>query len=336
MNINAVNDAIKALAQSLQIATVFPAAMLVLANVYLILPLASIPLEASLPTSTTIIIGLTLMLSYTLYAFNFPLIRLLEGYKLETNPLRTWLLSNKRQWHDYFVSEVQRWQTLQKVLENRHPDPSELATNRAYQYVSFELARLRYEFDRDYPASRLAVLPSALGNTIAAFEDYARNRYGMDTIALWPRLVPILKEADYLDFVTQEKAVFDFILNTGLVVTLLGGEFCVLWLLLGEVGASLISAAVATGILLVMYHGAILAARQWGLAVRVAFDLYRHDLHDRLGIQSTESDSFADEYDRWQAVSEFTLFKPAHLEVEFLLKHLEFRRNLKSAAKGDG
>ena len=80
------------------------------------------------------------------------------------------------------------------------------------------IAEKERRMEHDFPSKIDSILPTRVGNTIAAFEHYPQIRYKMDSIVLWSRLVPILYKEKYLDFVTQEKTVFDFLLNMFVVV----------------------------------------------------------------------------------------------------------------------
>lgn len=311
MNVNAIKDAVKALAHSLQVPTIFPSSLLVLVNAYVVVPLILPDLDLSTPSAGTVMVSLTLLLSYTLYAFNFPLIRLFEGQKLRNTDLFAWLLKKQQ---DAFDDLYERLMDLRLEYEScrdyfdaldpdAHIDHEKLAQMTARRQVLEALwPKLERRFDRDYPSTRGKLLSTRLGNTIAAFEDYSRTRYGMESIVLWGRLVPVLKERDYLEFVAQEKAVFDFLMNTCAVIGFLGLEFTYLSLFLNPLITPLIIAStLVLGV--VLYNGMVIAARQWGTTVRVAFDLYRHDLHQRLGLK--ESSSFTEERRRWEMVSEF-------------------------------
>ncbi len=324
MNINAIKDAVKALAQSLQVTTIFPAGLLVLVNAYLVLPQVCPDLDPATPSAVTVMASLTLMLSYTLYAFNFPLIRLLEGYKLQEADLLQWLLKRQRGEFDALVTEIRElWARLEECRDyfdrlDKDDIPGDeqfFGYRKRWQQLKARLPRLERRFELDYPSVREMVLPTKLGNTIAAFEDYPRTRYGMDSIALWARLIPILKEENYLEFVSMEKAVFDFLMNTCIVTVVLGLELIYLNLFRGKWGLAVFITGLVGVAVAVLYHGMIIAARQWGTTVRVAFDLYRHDLHRRLGLRA--AGNFRDERERWQAVSQFFLYRRKKVLEEF-------------------
>ena len=315
MNITTIKDTVKALAQSLQVTTVLPASLFVFVNVYLILPDLWPGFSPESSSVLTLAISLTLMGSYTLYAFNFPLIRFLEGHKMRRSDLSQWLLQKKREQFKELLSQIEALTEERLRFKNRLGfDPDKDSTSqlskkesRYWGFLKSRSAELEYELDRHYPSTIDSVLPTKLGNTIAAFEDYPRTRYGMDTVALWPRLVPLLKEEKYTDFVTQEKSVFDFLLNMFAVVVALSIELIYLNLFLGRLVVSIGIAIVSPIISYMLYEGMSIAARQWGTTVRVAFDLYRYDLRQRLGLCPAKT--FGEEYQRWQEVSQFLLFR---------------------------
>jgi hypothetical protein len=214
------------------------------------------------------------MLSYTFYAFNFPLIRFFEGYKFQEDLLLNWF---------------SEW----------------LKTKEKERFKNVKIKKQFRQLDRDFPSGE--IMPTKIGNTIAAFEEYPKNRYGMDTIALWPRLVPVLKGEKFLDYVIREKSVFDFLLNTCIVVIALGLELVYRALFLGDLVGAIFILGVICLMVIVLYEGMYIAARQWGTVVRVAFDLHRHDLAQRLALKPATT--FREEWARWEAISRFFLHR---------------------------
>jgi hypothetical protein len=342
MNITTIKDAVKALAQSLQVTTVFPAALMVLVNAYVVVHQIWPSIGLATPSAVTIMVSLTLMLSYTFYAFNFPLIRFLEGYKVQDSDIFRGALKRQReQFRDLDVrirmlrEQDQAYRSLFEELDWDALAQEEMIDVRwkEWQEVRLDRARFEHEFDRDFPSQIGMVLPTRLGNTIAAFEDYPRTRYGMDPIVLWGRLVPLLKEKQFLEFVSQEKSVFDFLLNTCIVVAFLGLELFYLCLFLGEFVLAVLVLGLAGLFVWVLYNGMVIAARQWGTTVRVAFDLHRHDLCQHLGLRPAKS--FRKEVERWQAISRFFLYRQDDIDRGFreFIPQAEVAKQEKQTAK---
>ena len=115
---------------------------------------------------------------------------------------------------------------------------------------------LLYRLEHCFPSAYDGLSATSLGNSIAAFEDYPRIRYGIDSIALWPRLLPILRDEKYHEYVAQEKMTFDFLLNMLAVTTILGFEFIYFFLYIGNVALSCFALGLTTFLLWVLYSGA--------------------------------------------------------------------------------
>ena len=166
MDISTVKDTVKALAQSLQVSMVLPASLLVLANVYLILPLLLLDLDVASPLVTGIVIALTLMISYALYAFNFPLIRLLEGYKLRSIDFSRWLRWKAQSDFQDLLDEISELRKERLRFENHlrfSPDDAGVKRlsedeSRYWLFLKTKLAEREYRLDRHYPSTIHAVL----------------------------------------------------------------------------------------------------------------------------------------------------------------------------------
>jgi hypothetical protein len=319
MTITSIKDAIKALAQSLQVSTIFPAGLFILINAYVVLPQIIPGLDTQSVVAITLIISSALMLSYTFYAFNFPLIRLFEGHKLRDADVSQRLLQSQRARHQRVIDRLDNLYDRALLLKNEFGfDPDQRPTPRAltkderndWNEVQFEMSELERRLDLSFPSETKAVLATSLGNTIKAWEEYPRTRYGMDAVALWPRLVPLLQQTKFLEFVSQEKSVFDFLLNTCLVVGVLGLELTYLCLFTGAWAKALLIPLATIVLVYVLYQGLVVAAREWGTTVRVAFDLHRYELYKRLALKPTWT--FEEERVLWEQISQFFAFRRKH------------------------
>jgi hypothetical protein len=227
-------------------------------------------------SNDTVIIGTifaTLTLSYLLYSFNNPLIRLAEGYIWRRHPL--------------LIMFQQKHQEQYRKLY----DLSRAGNKEALQ-----------EIDTHFPSDEKYVMATSLGNTIAAFEHYSYTRYGIDAVALWPRMLPILQDNHYIDFVSQQKTVFDFLLNMMFATILVGFELTGLYSYWGQLKYSLICIPVTVFLVWVFYLGAISGAVLWGSSVRVAFDLYRGELWNLLHLRPVRK--YSEEVERWKDISQ--------------------------------
>lgn len=227
---------------------------------------------ASASTQVIIIAAAAVFIALLLSGLQYPLTRLLEGYPLERaqkapvlRRLYRWRL---RHWQQVF-------DRLTAALEGA-PGP--------------ERTRAAVRLNGCFPAKRESLLPTEFGNVLRAFETHPRRRYGLDGIAIWPRVAMLLSDGERAD-VDEASTDVQFFVNL-LVVTVLVGA-----VLAADVAAHatsisgrVVSAALvsmgtlAAGVL--CWRASIGAGRRWGSSVRAAFDLHRLELYERLGVKT--------------------------------------------------
>jgi hypothetical protein len=129
-----------------------------------------------------------------------------------------------------------------------------------------------------YPEERL-LLPTRLGNVLRAAEAKAGQRYGLDTVIMWPRLYPHVPDplARALHETRNQLDTY--------------ASLCVSFLVAGVILAAVLltdgpwlavpGATLAAG--WIAYRAATTTAIKYGEAVAVAFDLYRFPMLDGLG-----------------------------------------------------
>ncbi|NGY65330.1 hypothetical protein G7043_41195 [Lentzea sp. NEAU-D13] len=193
------------------------------------------------------------VLVLVLQPLQLPMMRLLEGY-----------------WPRWTARPGVWWQNRKRdrLAKQAKPDGDVQQAGRAG-------SRLRRRFPRG------EMLPTALGNVLAAAESRAGHEYGYDAVVAWPRLYPVLDE--------QTRAVVDDRRNTldGLVrisvsafvtAAVSGGLlYRASWWLLIPVGLLVLSR--------VSYLAAVHAAGEYGESLKVAFDLNRFALLARLHLE---------------------------------------------------
>lgn len=177
----------------------------------------------------------------------------------------------------------------------------------AHPYGNAEWREYR-EFQQ-YPSDTSKFQPTRLGNVFLAAENYSRERYGLDSVYLWPRL--------YLSVPTEVRAILDDARRAvdQLVVIATAGVLSVLaalglglagWLLEGVTAPSVVWGPVAAAASLVAvgaYLSAISAAVAFGDLVRSVFDLYRNELLAKLGVPAPKTREV--EKRTWIAVGQF-------------------------------
>ena len=188
--------------------------------------------------------------AYLLQAFTRPVVQFYEGY-LWPAPLRRWRTRIQQQ-------RQQKWR--EKAQQDR--------ADEAYE---------RFFYGFPTPAEQL--LPTRLGNTIRATENYGVKAYGMALPFWWPRLWLLLPEAEQEAVegsLTQLVALLN-LATLWFVVTLDGAIYLLLcqtaarhWWWLVLLGGLLLAWA--------CYTAAIVQARSYGQRLRAATDLHRFAL----------------------------------------------------------
>jgi hypothetical protein len=175
--------------------------------------------------------------------------------------------------------------------------------NELYLEYKYDNEKQQY-FNTHFPESDEAILPTRLGNTMAAFEYYSKARYGIDAVGMWPRMIPILMENEFLDVVSQKKNSFDSLIYLLYVSLFLGLELTYAYFY-SQKPISLLIPLFTAIIVKFLYNACINNAVQWGMSVKVAFDIYKNDLRNKLGLR--EPEDYDDEKELWTEVSEFIL-----------------------------
>ncbi|MHA6760023.1 hypothetical protein [Streptacidiphilus sp. PAMC 29251] len=199
------------------------------------------------------------VLGLLLYPFQVRAVRVLEGYWDRwsfTAGLADVLAEHQRR----------RWQALHR----RSQEPSRRAAEMRVAADAYRRLAARPSVD--------VLLPTALGNALRAGELSAGERYGLGTLASWPRIFPQVSDPvagalrstrDALDTAVN---LFWSLLAVGAVSTgALWDEPGAWWL----PALALVLAAVA-------YQGAVIAAQAYSGLMRVVYDLHRFDLLDAL------------------------------------------------------
>ncbi len=163
---------------------------------------------------------------------------------------------------------------------------------------------LRQEFGDHFPTNPDFVLPTPYGNVIAAAEEYPRRLFNIDTVVLWPYLVPTLTNNGYAQYVIRAKSIMDFLLNLTTV-------FVAFFFLLGTSefiynGLSFLlvqKLIIVGGSFAMLYYLSILGAEGWAATISTAFILFREDLRQVLQLRPIQD--YEDEKELWEQTSSF-------------------------------
>ena len=201
-------DISKTLGKSFIISSFFPGLIFVTFNVIFLLPHLR-PMEItyisswddlSLVYKISFVLLAACIVGFFISSINIPLIRLYEGY--------------------YRFQKEYLFNPLLKRQLKRFSDISERLKQKTC--VDSEYVKLQLEVHFYFPPKD-KVMPTKLGNLFAAFEWYSKKRYGIDSVAFWPRLISVIPEG-YSKIIDDAKSSFDFLINTSFFMFILGIE----------------------------------------------------------------------------------------------------------------
>jgi hypothetical protein len=197
------------------------------------------------------------------------LVRALEGYWLEQPFWPLWLRRLATVWPRWRLGRL-------SALADHNPTQAATAGGAGWRLDAEwqRAATAAYQRWRRYPAEE-RLLASALGNALRAAEDDAGQRYGLETILVWPTLYVVLGERTraIIDDQRTQLDVAARLAATLVVTAVVAAGLLARWWPWGVV--------VPVGLLglaWLSYRAAVSAAVAYGDGLRLAFDLSRFDL----------------------------------------------------------
>ena len=250
--------------------------------------------QAKSPSQALAVLATAVVGGLVLSALQTPLYRALEGYFLwKWRPA----IATKRRDHFVKVKHL-RQKRLDAIyfrnLEDPTPDDKQqLAAleadpkvsrflNRRKSLTAVEKSLLAEQLR--YPVADDQVAPTRLGNAIRRLEEYAYDRYRLDSQALWYELTAVAPKP-LRQQVDSARAGVDFF------VCLLYGQLLVAAASLASLGAPhphVLTLALTAAVLVVLtpvwYQLAWTTTDDWALAVRALVDLGRKPLAESVGL----------------------------------------------------
>jgi hypothetical protein len=143
-------------------------------------------------------------------------------------------------------------------------------------------------------------LPTTLGNIIRALDAYPFTRYAIEGGVFWPHLQHVIK-GDLREDVSNQRMLLDMCLALTSLFALLVATTVFLgpWLFFGYFWLLYVPGFV--GLSWIFYRTSIQAALALSRAMRAAYDVFRFDLLDALGVRAPKD--LKDEREKWERFS---------------------------------
>lgn len=266
-----------------------------------------------------LVVIVTVIIGFTLSALNTLILKVFEGYSIPFAAHIFYNLSKRKHLSQARKLLADR-QTLKSEIRHleKHTNPS------PEQKATLEDMRTRYykltaDYGLHYPEDLNDILPTRFGNVLKAAENYPGERYGMDGVHFWPRLVHVI-HPEYKATIDHTRNELSFLANMS-ILSFLFSCMCVAAVFvemsstqvvlnqpavfiqfLDQVQSYFIAAAIGLMSFAFFYNASIFAVGSFGFMIRSSYDLFRMELLRKLDLPRP-SDS-AKEFDTWQRVNE--------------------------------
>ncbi len=208
-----------------------------------------------------------------------PALRRLEGYQWPGWAAGRWETMTKAI-QDQYDRDMQQWQVLQTIIDEGGTLTAE--QQQAYARVDAGLHRL--------PQNRGDMMPTRVGNILRAAERRPNDKYGLDSVIVWPRLWLVMPEASRTELGTARAALDSAVAAViwGLLFAILIPAALLVAGVTGSGGPAPVAAAVGGAVVgLLVARSAVrwwvpARAEVFGDLLDSAFDLHRCALYQQL------------------------------------------------------
>jgi hypothetical protein len=347
-----MNDSnfLKEIGRSYIVSAFLPAAIFILLGFFLFrgfLPVVVVEQmtnSQSFATYQWVILTLLIFwIAFYLFSADDVTVRIFEGY-IWPEWLKNILINRqKKDWDKKNLNNLRKWEKSdraihEKIKKRRPVTEKELEQNvenllRAHE----ELALLGTRS----PLSPDDLMPTKLGNVLRASEMYAYERYAIEEITIWPRLMPVLPP-EIVSQLEEKNNHFMFLINSAFmayvnaIISFLFGVFGLPVIIFHDflrpllprpnsffyigydfippLGFLLISILLA-GFGYMLYLIAVNVAEDFGMSICASFDLYRINLIRQFNWPHPKT--LEEERDLWRDITKFLIASDRLGDVKF-------------------
>jgi hypothetical protein len=175
-------------------------------------------------------------------------------------------------------------ETAAPFLELRDASPEAKEKARVQTEQLRESATSAWRLDRCFPNSETKVLPTRLGNSLRAWEDYARIRWHLETVEVWTRIKSLLSDQESKVHADAETDLAFFVNSA--ILLLAAGITLAIDAAINRPHPVAVDWVYAIPFLasVLLYQASVGAAERWGACVRASIDIHRLDFFLKLGV----------------------------------------------------
>ena len=143
------------------------------------------------------------------------------------------------------------------------------------------------------PRAAYRLCPTSFGNYYALIEEYAFERYGIDSVLFWPRMRECLTHSapELVQRLIEQRRSLDLSLNLSFVMLLVTVEFVATLFVVPTPNRWVIAFACLTALILarIYYATSCRAVRLLGHLIAIAYDFHRHQILLAFGLSRPTS-----------------------------------------------
>lgn len=282
---------------------------------------------APLDQPILLLLMITIVIGFSLYSLNTAIYKIIEGYfLLERFPAISNFQKKKVRLTYAKIILLERWH--QRLLEQDNPTQVEVS---AMEKIKKQIYQLGANYQRNYPLDFNFIMPTRFGNAFRAMEAYPRQRYNMDSVLLWPRLIEVIPSGYYTKL-DESNNRLAFLVNCAVLslgMAILSGFAAIYQLLMlrfAQMGNPyllyfipvaqedtikyeqnayiyLFLIPIMTLLFALFYRASIPIVVQYGDLVKSTFDLFRLSLIDALKLK--QPNTYDEETAIWENLSFF-------------------------------
>lgn len=271
----------------------------------------------------------TIILGFTLSSLNTFIIKLFEGYVF----IRHFPLLRK--------AEVQRARKIRgqifriekriAYLKNRLQFTRHEQTEKYIWKLRSKKENLETIYNLSFPYNEEDIQPTRFGNFFKAAEAYSRDRYGIDAVSIWPRLIHVIPDSYYHKLDSKNNQL-SFLLNCATLaigfsaLSLVASIYQFYLITLARQGKSnflyfvpislndvhryqqnawlyLVASFIGLFCIFIFYRACLLIVSEYGDLVKSTFDLFRTDLIAQFNLKLPRN--WTEEVNFWTKICKF-------------------------------
>lgn len=270
-----------------------------------------------------ILLMITIVIGFSLHSLNTAIYKVIEGY---------FLLERIPSISNYQKKKVRLVYAKIMLLEKLHEHLVQQDEDaRAIEKIKNQIYQLSASYQRNFPLDLDFIMPTRFGNAFRAMEAYPRQRYKMDSVLLWPRLIEVIPN-EYYAKLDESNNRLEFLVNCtvlSLGMAILSAFAAIYQLVMfrfvqmGKLNLLyfipvipkdaikyqqnayiyLFSIAIMMLLFVIFYRASIPIVVQYGDLVKSTFDLFRMSLIDALKLKKPKN--YDEETTLWENLSLF-------------------------------